>query len=147
MNELNSIELNAELENINLQIEALNKRKKVIEDKLCLILPFIERFKIWFHNNDKGHYDWLVGRDEYPLIRGEFDKNPDRFRRGETVDLEHLICDEVFEIWAYNQIAVYCKNEKEVEEFNNELDALLLEYQPLLEEAMEKNLKSFKVDW
>lgn len=140
-------ELSIELEDINNQIEILNKRKRIVEDKLSSISPFKERFLIWFNNGDVCHYDWLVREEEYPLIRGEFDKNPDAYRRSETITLERLLCEEIFDIWAHKQIAHYCDTDEEYDEFYEELDTFLTEYQPLLEEAMNKNLKSFRVDW
>lgn len=141
-------ELKAELQDIKNQIKVLKKRKASIEKELMNeSTDFKDKFMIWFKSDSGKHNPWLPREDEYPLIRRKLNENMDAYRRGETVYLENLFCDEVFEIWTQDVVHEYCKTKKEVDDFNEELAIFIKDNQPLLEEAMNKNIKSFKLDW
>lgn len=141
-------ELKAELQDIKNQIKILKKRKASIEKELMNeSTDFKDKFMIWFKSDSGKHYSYLVRQEDCPLMFRKVFENIDAYRRGETIYLENLLCDEVFEIWTQDVIHEYCKTQKEVDDFNEELAIFIKDNQPLLEEAMNKNIKSFKLDW
>lgn len=125
------------------QIESLNIEKQRLEKLMFERTDdFISKFRIWYNNDDDCHSDWIPNEHDCPLLRKLIDKYD--YRRGETVDLERLLGDEDF----YDLVDPYQDDDyRSEEEYNENLSLLLIKYQPLLEEIMNKEIKSYKNDW
>lgn len=127
------------LKQIEKEIKSLEKEKKTIEESLISsATTFNEKFRLWYNNGKKGHKSWILGEEEYPLLR-KFIENGD-FPRYKTIDLEYLVGDEVLALFLDDKYISAFKTE---EDYQNEVS----KYQPAMEEAMRNNMKSFEMDW
>lgn len=135
-------QLKKDLQQINKEIAILKNHKYNLEQQIIdSSTNFIEKFKIWYDNDVEGHYDWWISKDEFPLLRKYMEESnlTDWARRGETIDLERLFGDEIMFLFL---------DEDAKEEFSEEeYVTSLAKYQPYMKEAMDKNMKSFKLDW
>jgi hypothetical protein len=117
------------------QIRELQKRKLELEQLMFdSSESFVEKFKIWYNNEDEGLHEWMIN---FPKLRALFDEI-DSPRRGKTYELYDLVGGED-DFWAFME------GDEDDEFFC--LGDYLAKYQPALEEAMENNMKCFKADW
>lgn len=124
-----------EYDNIVAQIKQLQERKCELEKLMTESSDsFIEKFKIWYNNDDEGHHDWIIS---YPILRGLFNEI-DYPRRGKTYYLPDLVGGED-DFWAFMD------GQEDDEYFC--LNDYLAKYQNALQEAMDNNMKSFNADW
>lgn len=123
-----------EYDNIVAQIKELQERKSELEKLMFQASDsFIEKFKIWYNNDDEGHHEWMV---DFPILRELFNEI-DEPRRGKTYYLPDLVGVEDF--W------VFMGGQEDDEYFS--LNDYLAKYQNALQEAMDNNMKSFNADW
>ena len=136
-----------EYDKIVAEIGRLQTRKSELE-KLMLESTdsFIDKFRLWYNSEDECHHSWMIDEDVFPLLRAEFDKRVDTPRRGKTYEVDSLIGhdDALFNdiVNPSNKIYKYKKGE-----YEKLLEEFLSEYQPLMEEAMKGEMKSFEADW
>jgi hypothetical protein len=137
-------ELYSLLNNINSQINSLQDQKKHIEQLLLNSTDkFLEKFMIWYNNSDKCHSFYMP---RTPIIN-QIIQNSDRFRRGETVDIQDIIGEEDFIFFIHNKQELHEKDFVTQEEYNETYPYLVTKYMPLLKEAFDNKIKSFKLDW
>lgn len=134
-------ELKKEYEKVIAEINILEARKLKLEQEMIIqSSDFMEKFRIWYKNDDDGYHRWIVNS---PILRKLLD-NIDP-RRGETIDLDRLIGYDEFEFLLSPED--YIDDFETPEDFKIEYDKTLEQYQPALQEAMDTNMKSFKCDW
>lgn len=128
-----------ELEWVKAKIDDLQSRQRQIEKELLdSDLSFLQKFKIWYEGESEGYQDWII---DTPLLYKYFkdEQRYDRYNRGETVDLESLFGDEIMFVFTDEG----AREEYSEEDFNE----ILEKYTPIMQEAMENDIKSFKFDW
>lgn len=131
--------LTKNLKAIEKQIKKLKKEKKEIEKQLMDISSnFKEKFQIWYNNGNKGHYDWVPSHDKFPLVRAIIEESD--FTRHKTITLEYLVGEEILGLFTSDDYREYYDSEEEYQ-------ADIFKYQPLMEEIMNGNLKTFEMDW
>lgn len=128
-----------EIKDIEKQIKDLKKEKSKLEKSLTrLATTFKEKFQIWYNNGKSGHYDWVPSHDKFPLVREIIQES--EFTRYKTIDLERLIGEEVLGLFTGDDYREFYDSE---EEYQADIES----YQPLMEEIMKGNLKTFEYDW
>ncbi len=131
--------LGKNLEAIEKEIKKLKRQKKGIEKQLIeLSSSFKEKFQLWYNNGTKGHYDCVPTSDKFPLVRGIIEQY--EFTRYKTITLEYLVGEETLGLFLNDDY-------REFYDSDEEYQAEILNYQPLMEEIMKGNLKSFEMDW
>lgn len=132
-------ELQKQLDKINQEINELKIRKQLIENEIIANSSnFLEKFKIWYNNDSESHHEWYLDKDTFPLMNAMVSDR--EYRRGETIDLERLFGDEAMFLLL---------DEGAITEYGSEEEFLLAleEYLPVAKEAMDNDVKSFKLDW
>lgn len=131
--------LQKELKLVEKQIKNLKKQKKDIEKQLvAMASTFKEKFQIWYNNGNKGHYDWVPSSNKFPLVREIIDESD--FTRYKTISLEYLLGEEILGLFLNDDYRAFYDSDEEYQ-------AEILKYQPLMEEIMKGNLKTFEMDW
>lgn len=131
--------LKKKLKAVEKEIKKLKRQKKGIEKQLIeLSSDFKEKFQIWYNNGAKGHYDWVPTSDKFPLVRAIIEEC--EFTRYKTIRLEYLVGEEVLGLFLNDDY-------REFYDSDEEYQAEILNYQPLMEEIMKGNLKTFEMDW
>ena len=139
---MTELEIKRELEVIIAEIKVLKSRKKELTDKLMGTTDnFLTKFNAWYDNEDNEsecHHGWVISEKDFPLIRARMDNwDIDRYR---TYYLEEIIDEE--KMWILDNPEDFIK-----ENGQEEYDKTVEEIQPMLEEAMKGNMKSFTYDW
>lgn len=132
--------LQKDLKLIEKDIKRLKKRKKDIEQQLTdMASTFKEKFQIWYKNGKRGHHPWRpYDETEFPLI-SEFIHGRCE-TRNKVYDLTHLLGEEVLGLFDSDDYREFYDSEEEYQ-------ADILKYQPLMEEIMRNNIKTFTNDW
>ena len=100
---------------------------------------FVEKFKAWWNNDDLGsHENWVVDRNKFPLIRTELD----------DWDINRHMKYSINEIVGEDDFYAIEDTEDFLKEYGQEeYDKAIEKIKPMLEEAMNGDLKSFVYDW
>lgn len=132
--------LKKELKDIEKKIKKLKKEKKDIEKQLIEISSdFKEKFQIWYSNGRKGHHSWAPSdEDEFPLVSKLLDEC--YLTRYKDYELIHLVGEEILGLFDSDDYREFYDSEEAYQ-------AEMLKHQPLMEEIMKNNLKSFTNDW
>jgi hypothetical protein len=153
-------EINKGISEIDSEIRTLQSKRKVLEKKLQdSAKDFPSAFKAWYENSDECHYDWWIDESKFPLLNkishdGASNQN---YRRGETVTLDRMIEEEMWYVLDNKKVPT----ESDIKDFEkyfqytyNKKTKLFENYdewynhcEALCKEAMDGNMKSFKLDW
>jgi hypothetical protein len=136
--------LQQELAEVILEIGVLQLKKAKIE-KLILDTSedFFIRFQTWYNSDDEMHHDFIPNREQFPLLIEKWEKNDER-RRGQTYTIEDIIGED--------DLACFLEPEEMKKHFtdskmHDQFEKTIKKVQPILEEVMAGELKSFKADW
>ena len=131
--------MHEEIENIKQQILELEKKKAYLEKQLGKANDdFLVKFLKWYNNDEKCFYPFPITKEKFPLISIIVNNlNGNSFQ---TYTLEDLI--------GAKNLYCFTNHNKAIKEFKeSEINEIIEGYTPLLEEAMENNMKSFNLQW
>lgn len=137
-----------ELNEVNSEINVLLQKKKKLENQLITETDsIIEKFLIWYNNDDECHYHYYPRQENFPTIYQAI-SDSDNYRRGETVDIERIIGDDNWELLmlSKDEFLKYFESEDN-SWYEEEYQKVYDKYIPLIKEAMKGKIKSFKLDW
>jgi glucose-6-phosphate 1-dehydrogenase len=120
-----------------LKLKIKNQAKIEMNDKSKHIM---ERFSLWLNSTEKDESDWII--DDGPMRDLVFSD----MNRYETIDyVEDMLIDYIYgEVEDYTHFEDIEKDKKIFDELKS---ATQKELKELMEDAIEQNVHSFKVDW
>ena len=132
--------LQKDLKLIEKEIKKLKKQKRNIEQQLIdMASNFKEKFQIWYNNGSKGYHCWAPTDETiFPLVGELLDKC--YLTRYKDYDLVHLVGEEILGLFENDDYREFYDSDEAYE-------ADIVKYQPLMEEIMKNDLKSFTYDW
>lgn len=131
--------MHEEIENIKQQILELEKKKAYLEKQLNKANDdFMIKFLKWYNNDEKCYYPFIITKEKFPLL--SIIVNNISGNRYQIYTLEDLI--------GTKNLYCFTNHSEAIKEFReSEINEIIEEYTPLLEEAMRNNMKSLTLDW
>ncbi len=135
--------LKAELESVNSQINALTLRRSVLERMIMdKSTDFVSKFTVWYEGSGGRHaaYFPTIG-GKFPKFKEWYDREKKRFdlEKNRTYTLDDLFVNPL-------NLIMYPEDYKETHT-PEDINSILKEFQPIFEEFMNNNIKTFTYDW